>query len=332
MRPLTLLITIDVEEEGLFSRSYPRTGATVTNVASLARLEFIPREFGLPLTLLVTYPVVQDGPAREVLDHWRQTHGAEIGVHLHPWNTPPFTTLPDPEPIRCRRLDRDLLEAKLETLGAAIQANLGVTPRSFRMGRFDWGPELLGLLPGAGITVDSSMVPLQQKAGGPDHFLLPPDPVFLALENGPGARVLEAPPTMVPLVRGTPELVYRLSRRLPRPWGEKLLGGFRYVAAANLQPAWSPLASMLAAARLHVRRGGRVLTMFLHSSELQPGATPNFPTRAAVDGLVAKIRAFLTRLTRTGEVRGLTLAELPGQGDWPVIPLSSWTRPEERLR
>ena len=44
---MKLVISLDVEEEGLFSGRYPRESG-VTNVAELRRLEFIPREFGLP--------------------------------------------------------------------------------------------------------------------------------------------------------------------------------------------------------------------------------------------------------------------------------------------
>ena len=96
---MKLVISIDVEEEGLFSGLYPRTPPGVTNVAELARLAFIPRDFGLPLTLLVTYRVARDPAACRVLAQWRDRFGAEIGLHLHHWNTPPFADLPDPEPV-----------------------------------------------------------------------------------------------------------------------------------------------------------------------------------------------------------------------------------------
>ena len=57
---MKLVISIDVEEEGLFSGAYARTPTGVSNVAELRRLEFIPREFGFPLTLLATYHVARD--------------------------------------------------------------------------------------------------------------------------------------------------------------------------------------------------------------------------------------------------------------------------------
>ena len=119
---------------------------------------------------------------------------------------------------------------------------------------------------------------------------------------------------MVPVVAGTPELVARLAAAAPPAWGDRLRSLFRYGAVAGVQPAWYPLASMQLAARLHRRRGGRVLTMFFHSSELKPGASRLFPTEAAVSRFVEKIRTFLTWLVQTGPVEGVTLAEL-GE-DW----------------
>jgi hypothetical protein len=309
-RPIYLTITLDVEEEGLFSGSYPRAGAGVANVAELKRLEFIPRDFGFPLTLLVTYPVARDPAAREVLAAWQQERQAEIGVHLHPWNTPPFTDLPDPEPIPTNRLPVPLLGAKLTSLANCLTETFQAPPRSFRMGRFDWSAELLRLLPGFGLRVDSSMVPLTFKGDGPQNFLTPADPFWLAVPSSPGGGLLEAPVTMVPVWAASARALSRLAGLLPRPVGDALLSRYRFVGAAGIHPAWFPLFSMRLAAALHRRRGGRVLTLFLHSSELFPGGSPQFPTAAAVDRMVAKFRDFLTWLVEQGPVTGLTLSGL----------------------
>ena len=173
---MKLVISIDVEEEGLFSGHYPRTPPGVTNVAELARLAFIPRDFGLPLTLLVTYQVARDPAACRVLAQWRDRYGAEIGVHLHPWNTPPFADLPDPEPVASEKLPRPLLRDKFASLLSQVRAGLAVTPRSFRMGRFDAGPQVFSLLPEFGLEVDSSVAPLTRKNPDPRFFLAPADP------------------------------------------------------------------------------------------------------------------------------------------------------------
>lgn len=309
-RPLYLTITIDVEEEGLFSRSYPRSGSKVTNVAELRHLEFIPRDFGFPLTLLTTYPVAQDPAAREVLISWQQEHGAEIGVHLHPWNTPPFTDLPDPEPIPTAKLPLPLVQAKLGTLVECLTERFGAPPRSFRMGRFDWSSGLLALLPQFGLRVDSSMVPLTIKGEGFRNFQTQPDPFWLEEPASPGQGLLEAPVTMVPVWPASARAVHRLAGLLSKDTGQSLLSRYRFVGAAGIHPAWFPLFSMLLAASLHRRRGGRVLTLFLHSSELLPGGSPDFPTAKAVARLVAKLRDFLTFLVDLGPVQGVTLSGL----------------------
>lgn len=307
---MKLVISIDVEEEGLFSGAYARTPPGVRNVAHMQRLEFIPREFGFPLTLLVTYHAARDPASRQVLEYWRDHYATEIGAHLHPWNTPPLIELSEPEPVRSERIPLPILKEKLANLVGSIQENLGVTPRSFRMGRFDWGPRLLSLLPEMGFQVDSSMVPLDQKVGGPRHFLAPNDPFLLAVPGDNGLPLVEAPLTMVPVLAGTPRLIYRLSRALPGAGGERLLSWFRYALAAGIHPVWYPLPSMRLAASRHRGRGGRVLNMFLHSSEIAPGGTPQFPDEAAVERLIAKIRAFLTWLKKTGPVKGITLSDL----------------------
>jgi hypothetical protein len=311
---MKLVISIDVEEEGLFSDRYPRTPPGVTNVAELSRLSFIPRDFGLPLTLLVTYQVAKDPTACRVLSRWRDRYEAEIGVHLHPWNTPPFLDPPGPEPAPSQGLPRGLLREKFANLTAQVQTGLSVTPGSFRMGRFDAGPQVWSLLSEFGLEVDSSVAPLTPKNPDPRFFLAPADPFPLGQAGPEGRNLLEVPITLVPVVAGTPELVARLAAAAPPAWGERLRDLFRYGGAVGVQPAWYPLVSLQLAARLHRRRGGRVLTMFFHSSELQPGATRLFPTEAAVSRFVEKIRTFLTWLVKTGPVQGVTLAEL-GQ-DW----------------
>ncbi len=328
-QPLYLVITIDVEEEGLFSGRYARSGAGVTNVAELRRLEFIPREFGFPLTLLTTYPVAQDSGAREVLASWREKHGAEIGVHLHPWNTPPFRDLPQPEPIPTAQMPPDLVEAKLSTLVHRLTETFGEAPRSFRMGRFDWSTGLLQLLPRFGLGVDSSMVPLTFKGEGRQNFQAPPDPFWLDFPAFPDQRLLETPVTMVPVWASSARAWYRFADLFPALRAEALLSRFRFVGAAGIHPAWFPGFSMRLAVRLHQSRGGRVLTLFLHSSELLPGGSPDFPDASAVGRLVAKLRDFLAWLVKRRPVTGLTLSGLHDllAADTPDGP----TAPRRRL-
>lgn len=306
---LKLVISIDVEEEGLFCRDYRRKPVGVQNVVHLRRIEFISKEFGFPLTLLATYPVVSNTSCQDNLLAWRNDLRAEIGAHLHHWNTPPFEELACPEPVPSELLPMPLLRAKLDSLVSALQQNLEVVPSAFRMGRFDLTMQVSRLLPMYGFRVDSSIVPLRMVAGGPDHFLAPPDPYWLQPCQG-YPPILEVPLTMVPIWYGSERFIYRLAQILPREKADFLLLGFRYAAVLGIHPAWYPLASMKLATHFHRHRGGQVLHMFLHSSELSAGSTPQYGHEAAVRHLLRKIRAFLNWLTQTGPAQGVTLSQL----------------------
>ncbi len=296
-----LVISIDVEEEGLFSGHYAQD-APVTNVSWLRGLEFVSAEYGLPLTLLADYLVYADQEASETLRSWEQNYGAELGAHLHHWTTPPFKPLPYPEPIPCRSLPEDLLRNKLESLAAQMEAAVGHRPKSFRMGRFDFAPALESLLPACGISVDSSLVPLRAMPNGPDHFLVPPDPHAL------NPKLLETPVTMVPLFRNAPWMVYAFSRSLPLKARFQVLKFFRLTCALGIHPLWHPASTMRRAVRLHHARGGQVLNMFLHSSELMPGGCPKIRTEEDSRQLLQKIRSFLEWLLESYDVQGITLS------------------------
>jgi hypothetical protein len=307
---LKLVITVDVEEEGLFSGRYPRVPPGVRNVRELGRLEPVSRELGLPLTLLVTYPVAADPECGRILGRWRRQLGAEIGAHLHPWCTPPFADLPWPEPVPSDLMPRLLLKAKLESLAEAIESRWGEKPEVFRMGRFDLGPAVRRLLPDCGIRVDSSIVPCRFGPGAADHFLAGNEPFWWDGEEMGGRSLLEVPLTQLALWPRLAAGAFRVGLGLAPERRSMLLSLFRTLGVVGIQPAWFPLASMQWAVRLHHARGGRVLVMFLHSTELLPGATPDYPTEASVRRLTRRIRAFLEWLATRYAVEGVTLSRL----------------------
>jgi hypothetical protein len=171
------VVTIDVEEEGLFTGRYESRNVTAENVKELTCLDSIFREWNIKPTLLVAYPVARHEHHHDLLLRLKQEWNAEIGAHLHPWNTPPFESLPHPDPVPSQLMPRELLEAKLRSLLETI-GQMGITPTSFRMGRFNMGPKMFSLLDRAGILVDSSMAPMRRYYGGPDHLAALTDPYF----------------------------------------------------------------------------------------------------------------------------------------------------------
>ncbi|MDR1855933.1 MAG: hypothetical protein LBR22_02050 [Desulfovibrio sp.] len=299
---LHVVVSLDVEEEGLFSGRYATRNCTVRNVALLPRLAPLSLELGYPLTLFCAHAVFADPDARKTLAFMRDTCGAEIAAHLHHWSTPPFPE-GDGAPARTHTLPADLLDQRLGNLLKAGRDFQGAPLTGFRMGRWDMKGHLRPLLVRHGILVDSSVCPLRAfPGGGPDHFLAPADPYR-------ADGLLVSPVTQIPAI---PVLARGWHALAPR----RRLDAFHNFAALSANPVWHGDAVMRWTARLHVARGGTVLHFFWHSSEMLPGASPNIPDAAAAQRLLDRIRSFLAWLREEFAVHPLTASQLHGMATY----------------
>ena len=241
--------------------------------------------------------------------------GAEIAAHLHHWSTPPLDAQSGSgTPPRTHTLDRDLLRRRLATLLEAGRMFNGAPLTSFRMGRWDLKNCVRPLLAEQGITLDSSVCPLRQHKGGPDHFLAPADPYWVDGATPDGTPLLEAPITQIPLLRPLPVLWRALIRDIPRR------DAFHFWGALSANPFWHNARVMRAAARLHHARGGKVLSIFWHSSELMPGGSPQTPDQRASDAHFEKIFAFFRWLRQRLPVQGVTAAQLRAEAPRMAFP------------
>lgn len=309
--PLRVVVSMDVEEEGLFSGHYRRHGCTVSNVQRLPDLAPLADDLGFPLTLFCSYAVFEDAAACRVLERMRDRHGCEIAAHLHHWSTPPFEDGSDggeaaaegtaKVPTRTDRLPRELLAARLASLLEIGRRFQSAPLTSFRMGRWDLKRTIFPLLAEQGITADSSICPLRRFSGGADHFLAPATPYWpLGSERG----LLEVPVTQIPLLPFLPKAWHALLGR------SDLCDRFHFLAALSANPFWHGDAVMRLAVRLAMARGLPVLCVFWHSSELMPGASPHVPDEAAAKRVLGRIRDFFAWLRGQGNVEGVTLAQL----------------------
>lgn len=311
---LYVTISLDVEEEGLFSGHYP-VHPTVENVARLRDLAPLSRDLGFPLTLFCAYSVFQDVRAARTIAWMKENCGAEIGAHLHHWSTPPYASHGQGKPERTAHLPPSLLEARLETLLRAGENFLDAPLRSFRMGRWDLKSSLLPMLARHGILVDSSICPLRAHAGGADHFLAPADPWIAVFAGG---RIVEAPITQMPIARPLAAAWHKL-------WHKKIkvLDSFHFWGALSANPLWHQDGVMRMAVKEHVKRGGRVLSFFWHSSEMLPKASPHIQDEQDARKLLKRITAFCEWLNKNFNARGITATELAKpQWNFPKIPVS----------
>lgn len=308
-------ISIDVEEEGLFCGRYERINPTIINARHLDRLEpFLER--GVKFTLFCSHASFMDAQARAALARLRDRGGAEIGAHLHHWNTPPLEGSPDASgPVPAAKVSQKNMAAKLATLFRAARDFQGGPVESFRMGRWDLHSRFWPLLQENGVLCDASVRPMHFFASGPDgpdHFNAPADPYW-------AGDIFEIPATATPLCGCLPELL----RQCP-PFAR---ASARHWAALAILPIEHPLWLLKLAARLHARQGGRALSFTWHSSEMMPGGAPHMPDRESVDKFIARMLAFLDWLEDNYDISYLTMGEMRaalgassprplGAGDW----------------
>ncbi len=307
---MKLAVTIDVEEEGLFRGKYDSRNAGVSNVSQLRRLDSIFLKFGIRPTLLLTYPVVTNEGAIDLVLELRQKWDAEIGAHLHLWNTPPLVRLPYAEPVPSELIETAILKAKLETLLTNFYKK-GIEPTSFRMGRFNMGPKMFSVLQESSIDVDSSVAPMQRYYGGPNHLSAPNDPYFpdpVDLRRHGNAEILEIPITTVPITRKMGHFLESFDESIvPQSWVSRFA---MYLGTLSVQPLGTGLKRLKIATLLHSARTGQVITLFFHSSELMVGGSPELPTLGHVNRFLNQLGNFIKWLRLRFNAEPATLSEL----------------------
>ena len=328
-QPLYLVVSLDVEEEGLFGGQYARRGFSTRNTTSLKDLAHF-CGMGIRPTLFCAHSVLTDPASCETLSWLRDEHHAEIGAHLHHWNTPPLTldgtdqALPDTAArVPAASVADALFCAKLAALMKAGQTLQSQPMTSFRMGRWDLHRSHWPLLAAAGILCDASVRPLHCATTpmlGPDHFDAPNNPYWVNVGKN---NIFEVPLTVTPLLPQLPKLL----RALPAALAASARASLKTWGALALLPVYHPLWAMCAITKLYAARGGRVLSLTWHSSEMMPGCTPHLPDAAAVKKFTDKVGNWLNWLHRHYSVRSLTMDELrrqlgptaptpQGSGDW----------------
>src|SRR5437868_5336274 len=84
------LVTIDTEEEWDWSAGWPTGQPSVTNIRALPKFQRLCSDYGIRPTYFTDLAVLSDEVARQTLLEVSACPGVEIGMHIHPWNTPPL--------------------------------------------------------------------------------------------------------------------------------------------------------------------------------------------------------------------------------------------------
>ena len=317
-----LIVSIDTEEDN-WDRS--RHDVRLENIGELPRMAAFFDRLGVRPTYFTTYQVAIDPQAAGVMREVGSDDRAEIGAHLHPWNTPPLTEAFEPRNSMLKNLPAELQLAKIQSLTAALEEAFRFTPTAFRTGRYGIGRDTVGALLSCGYRVDSSVSPfvsLETTDDGPSFVGAPMVPYRMAAgrdvrEPAPDGDLVEIP-LSYGFNRG-PFSLWDPARRMleaaPLRWFRLagLAARTGLIKRLTLCPELASVADMLTLSRRLLEHGVRHLHLTWHSPSFMPGLSPFAATARDVAHLYASIEEYLEGLSGLTAFTFATVSEAAAQ-------------------
>lgn len=314
---VVLVMSVDTEEDN-WGLTIDRPA--LTNIRELPRLHAFLRDLGVRPTYFVNYPVAADVECAAIVRDIAASGTAEIGAHLHPWNTPPLDGPVAECPSMMLHLPPRAQAAKVARVTDALEEASGLRPTSFRAGRFGLGRAGAEALADQGYVVDSSVTPFfdwSRYDGGPSFVGAPLD-VYRPRVDDLRLPAVRGPLIEVPISGG-------YTRGLVRSWhrtyrvlhgtlpGRRLLasvaartGLARHVA---MSPEQAPLRDLCGLSNALIASGVRLIHAFWHSPSMHAGLTPFTHTAGEVENLYERIGAFVGWLRGRVDVTTATVGE-----------------------
>jgi len=294
-------ITIDTEEDSW--GVYDKECNSVENVCKLYQLQELFDEFNATPTYLVNYPVITNDISRDIIKQLHSKGNCEIGMHCHPWNTPPFDDSLDKYETMLCNLPYDLQQNKLKTLHNEISSLIGEEPISFRAGRWGFGPTVAQCIFKLGYKIDTSITPFVEwkEEKGPDFTQAPfhsyrfdPDNVLVEKTDG---SMLEVPPT-INFIQNNYKLCHKVRSKIISSSLSKyhLLGLLSRLGLLNfywLSPELASGNQMVNIVKNALKKDRPYVNMSFHSTTLLPGKTPYVRNEQDLTNFLNSIRIVL---------------------------------------
>lgn len=310
------LITIDTEGDDLWSA--PRT-ITVRNAAFLERFQRLCERHGLKPTYLTDYEMAVAPEFQEFARGALSRNMAEIGMHLHAWNSPPVRPLTDDD-YRYQpyliEYPEDVIREKVGVLTRLLEDTFGLKMSSHRAGRWSMNAVYARILVEHGYRTDCSVTPHvswrramgdPRQGGGTDFSSFPEEPYLVDLgdiSHRGNSSLLELPLT---IMRSTSPGLRRLGELLPQGSLPSRLWNRIFPPVHWLRPNGRNLPQMLRLLERALQDGRPYVEFMLHSSEFMPGGSPTFRTAASVEALYRDLDQLFSHAS--SRFSGATLSE-----------------------
>ena len=281
-------VTVDTEEEWDWADGFPTGEPSVENIHRLPAFQQVCDQYNAAVTYYCNYAVVADPTSRAIIQELAQKPNVEIGLHIHPWNTPPMrgSQQVTPRESFLHNLPWRLCKAKIDATLEAFD-DAGLRPTSFRGGRYSTSPRIQDYLRDHGILVDASVLPYTTWSddGAPDFRHRNLTPIRHEPRSPDDAALWE-----LPLTFGYSRRPFALWERMIRGIENSPLRHLRLIGLmdqlAILRKEWLNLENPMGHdipgfLQTLARIRPPFICFTLHSSSLMPGGSPY--TRSIAD-------------------------------------------------
>lgn len=264
------LVTVDTEEEFDWSAPFARENRNTRHVPHLARFQKQCNDNGVKPVYMSNCAIIEDDAALELLGGFVDDGLADIGLHLHPWLTPPFEEEVNDENSYACNLPSDLERQKIKYLAGNLKSRFGLTAQIFRAGRYGAGMHTPDILTDLGIRIDTSVRPRFDYSNqfGPDFSNAAIKPYWLR------DNLIELPVTTVfdgNLRRAGDLLFSRLFRSSP---SHALMAKAGLLERIALTPEGIPLEKAIIGIDRALEEEIGILNFSFHSPSAAIGYTP----------------------------------------------------------
>lgn len=291
------IITIDTEGDNLWSKP---DLVTTRNSNYLPRFQALCESLGLRPTYLVNYEMAECPVFREFGNSALEKDTAEIGMHLHAWNSPPIVPLTDDDNMHQPYLveyPEEIMRDKINRITDILEDNFSMKMTSARSGRWAFNETYARLLNDRGYLVDCSVTPHvswrrypgdPRGNGGTDYDAFPEKSYFIDLDDisrKGDSNLLEVPVTI----------------RIPPPWQNSLFSCFGkgsipwkilnrlFTHERWLRPNGKNLNLMIGLLKQVMEEDTDYVQFMMHSPELMPGGSPTFPRKDGIEKLYSDL-------------------------------------------
>jgi hypothetical protein len=309
----SFLITIDTEGDNLWASPQE---ITTRNARHLPRFQSLCERYGYKPTYLTNYEMAMDGFFADFGRDAIRRGTAEIGMHLHAWNSPPIVPLTTDDFRYCPYLieyPEPIMDEKIAFMTNLLEDTFGVKMVSHRAGRWAFNAQYARLLVRHGYKVDCSVVPgfswrkhtgAPNGAGGTDYRRYPKSHYFIDMRDisrAGNSPLLEVPMTVLgpPLRSYLPTFA---KRNLVTRITDKFVPPYRM-----LRTDGTNIDSLLSMIERSKRAASPYMEFMLHSSEFMAGGSPTFPDADSIETLFRDLESLFESASQY--FAGATLGE-----------------------